>query len=123
MFWLNDARYATEMEKAKLISMQRKRINEINAERSKYKKPIETNKVIAIYLFAMLNVLIIFSMIAMWHFADLSYLGVLISDIGAQIVLYGIYCLKAYHGKKQEEEMKFKRETTLTPNANEEPLG
>ena len=50
-------------------------------------------------------------MIAMWTFQDLTYLGVLITDVAAQILLYAIYCLKAYHGKKQEEDLKFKRES------------
>ena len=42
--------------------------------------------------------------------ADFTYLGVLISDIAAQVLIYAIYCMKAYHGKKQSEKMKFDRE-------------
>ena len=70
----------------------------------------ETSKLIAIYLFILLNAVIIYAMIAMWQFADLTYLGVLISDIAAQVLIYAIYCLKAYHGKKQEELLKFNKE-------------
>ena len=49
-------------------------------------------------------------MVAMWQFADLSYLGVMITDIAAQVLVFAIYCMKAYKAKKSEEEMKFKRE-------------
>jgi len=83
----------------------------IEEEENKYKKErIETSKLIAIYLFVLLNTLVIYSMIAMWVFADFTYLGVLISDIAAQVLIYAIYCMKAYHGKKQSEKMKFDRE-------------
>ena len=80
---------------------------------AKYKSPssgIETSKIIAIYLFGLLNAIVVYAMVSMWHFSDLSYLGVLITDIAAQILIYAIYCLKAYHGKKQEEEMSFRRD-------------
>ena len=71
---------------------------------------IETSKILAIYLFILLNAVVIYSMVAMWHFADFSYLGVLISDIAAQVLIYAIYCMKAYHAKKQSENMKYERE-------------
>jgi len=74
------------------------------------KKRIETSKLIAIYLFVLLNSIVIYSMIAMWKFVDFSYLGVLISDIAAQVLIYAIYCMKAYKAKKSEEDLKFKRE-------------
>ena len=77
---------------------------------------IETSKLFAGYLFALMNAIIVYAMVAMWKFADLSYLGVLITDIAAQILVYAIYCLKAYKGKNAEEEMKFKRETMLIDN-------
>ena len=74
------------------------------------KKKKETSKKLAIYLFMLMNTIIIYAMVAMWHFGDLSYLGVLISDIAAQVVVFAIYCAKAYFGKKAEEDMKFARE-------------
>ena len=65
------------------------------------------------YLFVLLNAIVIYTMAAMWVYADLSYLGVLISDIAAQVLVYGIYCMKAYKAKKSEEEMKYKRDQLL----------
>jgi len=99
------------MTNAKRKSAIRRMERLIEEEENKYKKErIETSKLIAIYLFVLLNTLVIYSMIAMWVFADFTYLGVLISDIAAQVLIYAIYCMKAYHGKKQSEKMKFDRE-------------
>lgn len=74
------------------------------------KVKIETSKLLAIYVFVLLNAIIIYAMVSMWRFSDLSYLGILITDIAAQVVVYAIYCLKAYKAKKSEEDMKFARE-------------
>lgn len=74
------------------------------------KSKIEFSKILAIYLLILLTAIVVFTMAAIWHFGDLSYLNVLITDIAAQILVYIIYCIKAYHGKKSEEELKFEKE-------------
>lgn len=74
---------------------------------------VETNKLIAIYLFILFNVIIIYSLVAMWKLGDLSYLGVLISDIAAQVLVYAIYCIKAYCGKREEERLRFERDKLI----------
>lgn len=74
------------------------------------KNRIEFSKILAIYLLALLTAMVAFTMAAIWHFGDLSYLNVLITDIAAQILVYMVYCIKAYHGKKSEEELKFEKE-------------
>lgn len=118
MKYLTNDKYAAELEKIKRENRQKLLKRNLRAEKSKYKKKIhiETSKLIAIYLFILLNAIVVYAMISMWKFADLSYLGVLITDIAAQILIYGIYCMKAYKGKKSEEEMKFKREKFGTLN-------
>ena len=100
------------MNKIKRDNAQKQKQLLLKAEKDKYKgtNHIETSKLIAIYLFGLLNAIIIYAMIAMWRFGDFSYLGVLISDIAAQVLIYAIYCMKAYHAKKQSERMKFDRE-------------
>lgn len=100
------------MYRIKRDNSQKEKHRLLKAEKDKYKSHghIETSKLIAIYLFALLNAIIIYAMVAMWHFGDFSYLGVLISDIAAQVLIYAIYCMKAYHAKKQSEQMKFDRE-------------
>ena len=109
---MTETQYRQELEKAKKESQSRKYKEEIKSEKNKYKKRVhfETSKLLAVYLFALLNAIVIYAMVSMWKFADLSYLGVLITDIAAQILIYGIYCLKAYKAKKSEEDLKFQRE-------------
>lgn len=101
-----------QLAEIKKVNQQIEYRNRLEKERLKYKKKIhiETSKLLAVYLFALLNVVVVYSLIAMWHFADLSYLGILISDIAAQVLIYAIYCLKAYKAKKSEEDLKFRRE-------------
>lgn len=104
--------YAKKLRHIKRVNVQKAYRKSLQDEKKKYnqKLNIETSKLIAIYLFVLLNAIVIYAMIAMWRFGDLSYLGVLISDIAAQVLIYAIYCLKAYKAKKSEEDMKFRRE-------------
>ena len=104
--------YQKRMEKIRRNNIEKQYRQKIKNEKSKLKqrRGVETSKLLAIYLFALLNAIVIYAMISIWKFADISYLGVLITDIAAQILIYGIYCLKAYKAKKSEEDMKFKRE-------------
>lgn len=109
--YLSDAEYQKQLARIKRDNLQKERQMSLDAEKNKYRKSrMETNKLMAIYLFALLNAIVVYSMVAMWVFADFTYLGVLISDIAAQVLIYAIYCIKAYHGKKQSENMKFERE-------------
>lgn len=110
-----------KLNKQKLVAEQQEKLNAIKDTFPK-KKMTETSKKIAIYLFILTNILLIYAMISMWVFRDLSYLGVLITDVAAQILAYLIYCTKAYFGKKQEEIMKFEwgRLETGAPLPNEE---
>lgn len=109
---LNKKRYQKKLSKIKEENVQKEYKQALKNEKNKYNKKhkAETSKLIAIYLFILLNSIVIYTMVAMWKFEDFSYLGVLISDIAAQVLIYTIYCLKAYHGKKQEEQLKFERE-------------
>ena len=109
---MTDAQYYRKLRKIKERNKQAQRINELKQERAKYETPKkkETSKMIAIYLFLLLNVIVVYALVAMWHFSDLSYLGVLISDIAAQVLVYAIYCLKAFHGKKEQEKNSLERD-------------
>jgi len=109
---ITEEEYKQELEEAKEENKQIEYKQKIAKEKNKYKvkKKIETSKLIALYLFILLNSIVIYAMVAMWKFVDFSYLGVLISDIAAQVLIYAIYCMKAYKAKKSEEELKFERE-------------
>ena len=74
---LTEKEYQQELEK---IQKQNKQIEynlSLEKERNKYKKKFkfETSKLIAIYLFALLNAIVIYSMVAMWKFCDFSSLN------------------------------------------------
>lgn len=101
-----------KMRKVKAKNQQKEYKRQLKEEKRKGRKGfhIETNKIFAVYLFVLLNAIVTYSMVAMWHFQDLSYLGVLISDIAAQVLIYAIYCMKAFKSKQSEEELKFRKE-------------
>lgn len=109
---MTEEEYQRKLSEIKNENIQKEYKKKLKEERAKYgfKLKLETSKLIAIYLFALLNAIVIYAMIAMWNFADLTYLGVLISDIAAQVIIYAIYCMKAYKAKKSEEDLKFERE-------------
>ena len=112
-YYLSESAYLEELAEIQEYNESEKRKQLLKAERKKIKHfhlP-ETSKIFTIYLFVLLNAIIIYAMVAMWVKNDLSYLGVLITDIAAQVLVFGIYCVKAYKGKKEEESLKFQRET------------
>lgn len=109
---LSDQDYRRELYDIKAKNAEKERKRKLKAERKKARAwhlP-ETHKVFAMYLFVLFNAILVYALVAMWVFADLQWLGVLITDIAAQVLVYGIYCLKAYNGKKQEEKIKLERE-------------
>lgn len=119
---LTEEQYQEKLERVREKNIQKQYRQTLKEEaKAVGVKKFETSKLIMVYLMILFNTILIYSMVAMWSFQDLSYLGVLISDIAAQVVAYAIYCLKAYHGKKQEEQLKFEREK-LSFSDSEEPL-
>lgn len=89
------------------------RKRELKAKRDSYKKPkkkIQMTKIITWYLFVLLNTVLVYSMIVMYAFRDLSYLGVLITDIAAQVITYMIYSCKSYKESKEEAAINLERE-------------
>lgn len=76
---------------------------------------LTTTKLLSFYLFAIFNIVLLYSLVAMWHFGDLSYLGVIISDIIGQILVFGIYCIRAYLDTKAEENTKLEQQKIGLP--------
>ena len=83
---------------------------------------LTTTKLLSFYLFAIFNVVLLYALIAMWHFEDLSYLGVVISDIIGQILVFGIYCIRAYLDTKSEENIKLEQQKIGLPNKLQEKV-
>ena len=109
---LTRGEFDMKLQKIRAKNQQKEYKRQLKEEKKKGRKGfhIETSKLFAVYLFVLMNVIITYSMVAMWKFQDFSYLGVLISDIAAQILIYGIYCMKAFKAKQSEEELKFEKE-------------
>ena len=83
---------------------------------------LTTTKLLSFYLFAIFNIVLLYALIAMWHFEDLSYLGVIISDIVGQILVFGIYCIRAYLDTKSEENIKLEQQKIGLPNQLQEKI-
>ena len=83
---------------------------------------LTTTKLLSFYLFAIFNIVLLYALVAMWHFEDLSYLGVVISDIVGQILVFGIYCIRAYLDTKSEENIKLEKQKIGLPNQLQEKI-
>ena len=98
MKYLSQREYERKFKEVQRENESIDRYNKLKKEKRKVsidiKKPT-TDKLIAIYLFIILNVILVYSMISMWNFADLSCLGVLVTDIAGQVITYYIYAKKA----------------------------
>ncbi len=98
MKYLSQREYERKLKEVQRENESIDRYNKLKKEKRKVsidiKKPT-TDKLIAIYLFIILNIILVYSMISMWNFADLSCLGVLVTDIAGQVITYYIYAKKA----------------------------
>ena len=105
-------KYADDIRRIEEQNFLRKKKMEIKQLKRQYRKNLglTTTKLLCYYIFIIFNVVLIYSLVAMWHFADLSYLGVIISDIIGQILVYGIYSIRAYKDTKSEELIKLEKE-------------
>lgn len=116
--------YQLKMAEIRRENVQKQYKQSLREEKRKYDtKRIETSKLLAIYLFVLFNAVMIYAMAAMWVLHDLTYLGVLITDIAAQVLIYAIYCLKAYCAKRQSENLKFRRERYIQERADNTDTG
>lgn len=116
---MSEKDYQVKLAKIRQANVQKQYKQSLRAEKQKYSTGhIETSKLLAIYLFVLFNVVLMYAMTAMWIMHDLTYLGVLISDIVAQVLTYAIYCMKAYCAKRQSENLKFRRECHVQEQAD-----
>lgn len=95
---MSEKEFAYRMKQIQRENATRLRIQELRAEEDKYKSKFKLpswSKMLAVYLFLVLNIVLAYAMVAMWHFNDLQYLGVLITDVAAQILTFLIYAHKS----------------------------
>lgn len=121
---MNDKRFARRVVRLRRKIRAREQRNKLR-DMLRGSRHIETSKAIAIYLFILLNAIVVYSMVAMWRTGDLSALPVLISDLAAQVLVYAVYCAKAFKGKQSEEQMRFERDKLGLddPDEDDEPQG
>jgi hypothetical protein len=114
------AGYIRDLEETNFIKSKKMELRQMRRAIRK-KAGLTTTKLLSFYLFFVCNVILLYAMIAMWHFADLSYLGVIITDIVGQILVYGIYAIRAFKDTQSEEMMRLERDklNNLPANARE----
>lgn len=98
MKYISEREFSARLKRIELINHQYEIRQQLKYEKNKYRHKFKlpsTSKLIAVYLFVILNIVLTFSMVAMWTFQDLTYLGVLVTDVAAQVLTYFIYTLKA----------------------------
>lgn len=95
MFYLDDKEYNKKKENIQKKNEILLKKRELENLKIKNKKNFSTTKLVMFYLFCVLNIVLIYSLIAMWHFEDLTHLGVLITDIIGQIVVFLVYAVKS----------------------------
>jgi hypothetical protein len=125
---LTDAEFKSRMsdiEKQNLAYQQHKDLKEAKTKYKKHLKLPSTSKLMAFYLFVVLNIVLLYAMTAMWYFSDLTYLGVLITDVAAQVLTYLIYSQKAVRentvgGIKYDMAMKSVEDVTIYKDSETE---
>lgn len=98
MKFLSQREYDARLKQIQRMNGSRERQRRLREEERKMRIGVKlppTSKLMAIYLFAMLNVVLIYSMVVMYVLRDLSYLGVLITDIAGQVLTYFVYSNKS----------------------------
>lgn len=112
-----DRKYYKKLAKARAHKRDVEQKQKIKELRDYGKRKIETSKILAVYLIVLFTGIIIYSLIAMWHFRDLSHLSTLITAFVSEVVTFLIYCAKAFFAKKNEEEVALQRDQIDHNNA------
>lgn len=121
-----DLKYRVELRRIEKKGEKILRKRELKEKLDSYKKPkkkIQMTKIITWYLFALLNIVLIYSMVVMYLFRDLSYLGVLITDIAAQVITFLIYTYKSFKETKEEAIIELEREKLNTSHSTNDNGG
>lgn len=108
--------FEKERKKAEEYAERQKFKQEIKEIKGRYKKTLPTHKLVTFYLFVVLNVVLLYSLIAMWYFQDLSNLGLIITDIAGQVLTFFIY---SHHSTEENKQGSLKYDLTMKERDNE----
>ena len=95
---LNEKQFENALKRIQIENEYKERNRKLKEEKRKYKPKIKlpsTSKLVVAYLFVVLNIVLFYAMYMMYHFAELTYLGVLITDVASQILVFLIYAVKS----------------------------
>lgn len=95
---LNEKQFENALKRIQIENEYKERNRKLKEEKRKYKPKIKlpsTSKLMVAYLFVVLNIVLFYAMYMMYHFAELTYLGVLITDVASQILVFLIYAVKS----------------------------
>ena len=98
MKYISEKEYNNNLKQINKENESLKRLKSLREEQNKYRPKIKlpsTSKLMAVYLFVILNIVLIYAIVSMYKLADLTYLGTLVTDVAAQILTYFIYSKKA----------------------------
>lgn len=108
---MTDRAYERKKQRIELRNLDRQQRYALKAMHYRpEKKPMETSKWIAILLLSVMLSSLIYTMIVMVAFRDISYIGALITEVIGAAMVYFVYCGKAFLGKKASEDNKLERE-------------
>lgn len=133
---LTEKQYQAALKRIQYENLYKERNRKLKEEKNKLNHKLKlppTSKLMAAYLFIIMNVVLIYSLVTMYEFRDLTYLGVLITDIAGQILVYWIYSLKSRKEnckdgitydlammEKRHELGLYDTTTTLPPSSDDE---
>lgn len=96
IFYLSENKYKKRLRKIEIENRSKERKLALKQAKIKKNKVLPTTtKLITFYLFIVLNIVLIYALVAMWHFENLTYLGTLIADVIGQILVFFIYAIKS----------------------------
>lgn len=117
MFYLSEKEYNEKLKKIETDNESKGRRIALKRAKLKTEKALPTTtKLITFYLFVVLNIVLVYSLVAMWHFENLTYLGTLIADVIGQILVFFIYAIKS---TKENTSGGIKYETTMVKLQND----
>ena len=95
--------YEQKMKQAEAYAEKVKQKQELykTKHQNDKKNKIPTHKLVTFYLFVLLNVVLVYALVAMWCFQDLTHLGLIITDVVGQLLTFLIY---SKHSTAQNSE-------------------
>lgn len=111
---MTDYQFQRKLRKAKSKQIDKQQKQQLKDIRNNGKQKMETSKKLTIYLIILFTVIIVYSLVAMWHFQDLSHLSTLITAFASEVVTFITYCAKAFFAKKNKELIALQREQFLS---------